>query len=114
MDNASTVLYEYFLNDGEVRKQECTIIELYESGRRGASIQFVRENMYGSKFISKADLGVVRNNHIYALDDDIEKYTEVFIAYVEAKAKNLQQQLYKNKKVLKKLRKEDSNHGKYW
>lgn len=107
MDNASTVLYEYFLNDGEVRKQECTIIENHEFGRRGANIQFVRENLYGSKFISRSDLGVVRNNHIYALDDDIEKYTEVFIAYVEAKAKNLQQQLYKNKKVLKKLKRED-------
>lgn len=97
------ILYEYFLNDGEVRKQECTIVEQYESGRRGASIQFERENMYGSKFISKADLGVVRNNHIYALDDDIEKYTNIFTAYVEAKVKNLQQQLSKNKKVLKKL-----------
>lgn len=104
MCNTQKILYEYFLKDGEVRKSECTILSKEEVSREGMMYQFTKNDLYGSRFVYDADLGKVQKNHIYAFDDDIEKYTAVFAEYVETKIKTLQQQLYRNKKVLKKIK----------
>lgn len=104
MSNTDKVLYEYYLNNGEIKKTKCTIISEKENRREKTIYEYEKENMYGSRFVSELDLGKVRSNHIYALDDDIEKYQAVFVDYVEANIKKIQQQLSRNKKVLKKIK----------
>lgn len=103
MQETQKVLYEYFLNDGEVRQTTCTVISEKEHRGHGKIYQYERVNIYGSRFISEESLGKVMNNHIYAFDDDVNKYRKVFIEYVEANIKNLQQKMKRNKNVLKKL-----------
>lgn len=69
MENTPKILYEYYLNNGEIRQTECTIISQKEHKSQGTTYQYERENMYGSKFVSEKELGVVHNNHIYAFDN---------------------------------------------
>lgn len=105
IENTSKVLYEYYLNGGEVRKTECTVLseKQYTGGK--TIYQYTRNRLYGSKLISEEELGEVHNNHIYAFDDDIEKYREVFIEYVSANISELMRQVNRNKSILKKLEK---------
>lgn len=105
MENTSKVLYEYYLKEGEVRQKECMIISEKQYSGGKIIYQYTRDSLYGSRFVSNEQMGAVHNNHIYAFDDDIAKYTEVFIEYVENNIKTLQHQLNRNKKVLKTLQK---------
>ena len=106
MSDTGKILYEYYLNKGEIRQSICMIVSEQSISRGTILYQYVRKGIYGSRFIKKEELESIQNNHVCSFEDDIEKFRKLFEKHIEANIIKLQQQVERNQEILKKLKSE--------
>lgn len=97
MENKTTIIYDYVIENNKIKKYEYEVEEDKKS--------FYRiKNKSNQRLIDKSTFDIVIRNRIVSYEDDFEKFKKILIEYQEEKVEEYKERYEQQLEILKKIK----------